>query len=612
MQQKLVNVLQKCQNVRQIKQTHDQIIVHGLKDCNFIVPKLMSLSSDFISPNYAANIFGCVCTPNVVTYNNLIKCFIGKSHTDAIFSYNRMREAQIMPNSFTFTSLFRCLEFLDDGKCVHGQVMKLGFLSSVFVHNTILDFYSKCGGNLGYVWMVFDEMVERDVISYNTMIGACMNHGEVEFAIRLFEGMPERNTVTWNSVIGGLSKTGNVELARTVFNKMPQKNTVSWNSMVSGYIMVGDMRTAQALFDEVPEKSVVSWTAMVTGYATVGDLESARRIFDQMQGKNVVSWNAMIAGYVNGHMFDQALSVFHNMLVDGNCKPNQVTLISALSACSHLGAHDHGKWIDGYIKKNNVDLSVPLGNGMIDMFAKCGDLPSAWEAFHKMPKKCIITWTTMISGLAVNGHCSKALELFYRMCRDGLKPDDVIFIAVLTACVHGGLLEDGNRVFDLMVKHYEIKPRIEHYGCMVDLLGRAGKLEEAVRFTESMHLQPNAVIWATLLAACKIHGNGELLESLTDKILASEPTNPGYLTLITNISSSIGRWQNALNFRLVARQQGAEKVPGCSAIQIGSCVHEFLAKDTKHAQKKEIYQILGNLNGELKSVYDMPVEYTYS
>lgn len=514
----------------------------------------------------------------------------------------------ISPNSYTFTFLLRCFESfqaLGNGEMVHNQIVKLGFQSSLFVMNTLMDFYAKCCQDSEFARRVFDEMSERDVVSWNTMIGACMSFGEMESAVELFESMPERSIVTWNLVISGLLKAGKLELAHSVFQRMPERNNVSWNTMLSGYIKFGDMETAQAIFNKMPERSVISWTAMVSGYANNGDLPSARKIFDEMPAKNVISWNAMIAGYVNGHLFDRALSVFHHMLIDSKCKPDQTTLVSVLSACAHLGSHDHGKWVDSHIRKNKFELSVPLGNALIDMFAKCGDVDNARVVFDKMNKRCIITWTSMVSGLAVNGYCTEAIELYDKMCSEGLKPDDVIFIAVLSACTHGGLLDEGKRVFDQMVCEFDIKPRIEHYGSMVDLLGRAGKMEEAVRFIESMHLQPNAVIWATLLSACKIHGNEELLESLMRKILDQDPTNPGYLTLITNLSSSIGKWQDALDFRIASRQKGSEKVPGCSSIQIGNCVHEFLAKDTRHAQRKEIYRVLGSLNGHLKSVYDM-------
>ncbi|KAI8013237.1 Pentatricopeptide repeat-containing protein [Camellia lanceoleosa] len=521
MEQKLLQLLQTCKNVKELKQTHLQILINGLQDHSFIVPKLVTISSDLISLDYAINVFRNSCSPNVIAHNTVIKCFIGKSHKDSLRTYNQMRTSLISPNSFTFTFLlrsFESVEALEDGSSVHCHIVKFGFNSSVFVQNKLLDFYAKCG-SLDLACKVFEELPQRDVVSWNTMIGAYMASGKIESAIGLFESMPQRNIVTWNSVVAGLSKTGIMELARSVFERMPERNEISWNSMISGYIRIGDVKTAKSIFNQMPQKSVVSWTAMISGYTTIGDLELARRTFDQMPVKNVVSWNAMIACYVHNHMFDQALSLFRHMLINGECKPDQTTLISVVSACTHLGSLEHGTWIDSYIKKNKFDLLNPLGNALIDMFAKCGDIKNAKAVFDHMTKRCIITWTTMVSGLAVNGQCREALALYDRMCLEGIKPDDVIFIAVLSACTHGGLVEEGKSVFDQMVYEFGIKPRIEHYGCMVDLLGRAGRLEEAVRLRESMHVEPNAVIWAILLSACKIHGNEILLESVTKRFL---------------------------------------------------------------------------------------------
>ncbi|GMY06550.1 pentatricopeptide repeat-containing protein At2g29760, chloroplastic-like [Fagus crenata] len=526
----MLKLLQNCKTIRELKQTHLQVLMLGLHDSDFVLPKLITLASELVSLDYAVRIFRNSQYPNVISYNTMIKCFVGKTHQGALRVYDKMKALTISPNSFTFTFLLRCFESFDaleDGRVIHGDIVKLGFGSSVFVQNTLLDFYAKCGGkNLDSACKVFGEMPERDVVSWNSMISAYLAHGEVEFAIGLFDSMPERNMVTWNSVVSGLSKAGNIELARSVFERMPQKNEVSWNSMISGYVRLGDI------------------------------------------------------------------------------KPDQTTLLSVLSACSHIGSLEHGKWIDSYIKRNNFELSIPLGNALIDMFAKCGDIENAKAVFDKMAKRCVITWTTMILGLAVNGQCKEALALFDRMHVEGIKPDDVIFIAVLSACTHGGLVVEGKRLFDQMVNEFGIVPRIEHYGCMVDLLGRAGKLEEALRFIKGMHLEPNAVIWATLLGSCKIHGNGDMLESVTTKIMELEPSNPSYLTLISNLSASIGQWRDALISRVAMRQQGKEKVPGCSSIQVGDKVHEFLARDTSHEQRKEIYRVLYCLSGHLKAVCD--------
>ncbi|VVA36885.1 PREDICTED: pentatricopeptide repeat-containing [Prunus dulcis] len=605
MHHKLLKILQECRSLKELKQTHLQIFVNGLQDSSFLLPKLFTLSSELGFLHYAYSVFRNSCCPSVVAYNTLIKCSVGKARIDALRVYDRMKALRIGPNSFTFTFLLRCcesFEALEDGTMVHGDIVKMGFGSSVFVQNTLLDFYAKCGDCLDLAFQVFGEMPERDVVSWNSMIAAYMAHGEIETAMRLFYSMADRSTVTWNCVVSGLSKAGNMELAHSVFERMPERNEVSWNSLITAYIRLGDVKSAQCLFQQMPKKTVVSWTAMVSGYSMIGDLESAWNIFNQMPFKNVVSWNAMISGYVHNHMFDQALCVFRKMLIDGKCRPDQSTLISLLSACTHLGSLEHGKWIESYIERNKFDLSVPLGNALIDMFAKCGHVENAKAVFKKMTKRCIITWTTIVSGLAVNGLCREAIALFDTMCSEGTKPDDVIFIAVLSACTHGGFVEEGKRVFDQMEQEFGIKPRIEHYGCMVDLLGRAGKLEEAVMFLENMHLEPNAVIWASLLGSCKIHGNGDLLEYLTRRIMEKEPANPSYLTLISNLSASMGQWKDVLTYRQVMRQQGIEKVPGCSSIQMGNKIHEFLAHDTRHEQRKELYVVLNSLNDHLAAV----------
>ncbi|GJT91983.1 pentatricopeptide repeat-containing protein [Tanacetum coccineum] len=489
---------------------------------------------------------------------------------------------------------------------IHGDVVKMGFdVSSVFVGNSLLSFYGKCGlDGVDYACKVFADMSVkgrgRDVVSWNTMIGMYMDSGQVGLAVSLFEEMTEKSVITWNCVITGLAKNGKMEFARSLFDKMPVRDEVSWNCLISGYVKAGDLTSAEIMFEAMPVKSVVTCTAIISGYASNGDVEAARKMFDRMGNKrNSVTWNAMIAGYVNRSVFDEALSLFHLMLLDGKCRPDQVTLISVLSACSHLGSLENGKWISSYINKNKIKLSVSLGNALIDMFAKCGDVESSKTVFNKMSNRCIITWTTMVSGLAVNGMCKEALALFNHMCVQGTKPDDVMFIAVLSACNHGGLVEEGKSFFTQMIYKFGIKPQIEHYGCMIDLLARSGDLDEAVRLTESMDMVPNAVIWGTLIAACKVHGNDTLFEYVTKKVLDHEPSNPSYLTLVTNLSSSIGRWQDSMRFRWEMRQQGIEKVPGCSSIEIRDSVHEFLARDTSHMQRSDIYETLESLNGHL-------------
>ncbi|RZC44237.1 hypothetical protein C5167_037186 [Papaver somniferum] len=380
---------------------------------------------------------------------------------------------RVSPNNFTFTFLFKSCQSCDDfdtGRELHTHVVKFGFGANVFVQNTVLDFYSKCSENVGSAFKVFEEMDERDVVSWNSMVCAYINHGEMRLSIELFKSMEERNAVSWNLVISGLAKRGEMESARLLFDEMITwnavmknarlglDNEVAWNAMISGYTRNGDVENARLIFNQMPVKSVVSTTAMISGYAKVGDVVEMNNLFNSMPVKNVITWNAMIAGFVQNHKFDQALEVFHRMLMCGECKPDETTLLSVLSACTHLGAHEQGKWIQSYIQKRDIEISTPLGNALIDMFAKCGDLESAMSIFNQMSKKCIITCTSMVAGLAFNGQCKEALALFDEMCMERIQPDDVIFIAALSACTHGGLVEEGKRVFTMKKEGIEKVP----------------------------------------------------------------------------------------------------------------------------------------------------------
>lgn len=607
MEKSIQRFLGKCKSPAELRQIHAKILVHNLKDSEFIVPKLISLSSQLCSLEMAARLFQDLPHRNVVAYNTLIRCYIGKSQRAALSAYNQMRASMVAPNSFTFTFLLLCLEAFEalrEGRMIHGEILKSGNGSGVFVQNTLLSFYSKCCGDLNHACRIFDEMPDRDIVSWNSMISVHMARGLIESALALFDSMPWKNNVTWNTMISGLSKAGQMELASSIFDNMPEKNDVSWNCMISGFVRVREMEAAKSTFAKMPEKTVVSWTAMISGYNMIGDLKSAEDLFYQMPQKNTVSWNAMISGHVHNHQFGHALALFHRMLSDSTCKPDQTTLISALSACSHLGSLEQGKWIDSYIKKNGLELSLPLGNALIDMFARCGDLGNARLTFNNMTMRCVITWTTMVSGLAYNGECVEALALYDRMCSKGPRPDDVLFIAILTACTHGGLVEEGKRVFSQMVNEFGIEPRIEHYGSMVDLLGRAGKLDEAIEFIERMHLQPNSIIWATLLSSFKIHGNKDILSTVIQKIMEQEPSNPSYLTLISNLKALLGQGEDGSIYRVAMRDKGMEKVPGCSLIQVGDRVHEFVARDTNHEHRREIYTTLSHLDGCLKIVND--------
>ncbi|CAN6180318.1 unnamed protein product [Urochloa humidicola] len=540
-QEELLRILRSLTSPRHLLQIHAQLLARGLAASPRLLPALVSAAlstaapSSSSSPRHAAAaavLRAAGAAASTVAHNTLIERLAGPrggrgwSPEDALGAYAAMRAAGVAPNGFTFTFLLRACESLGrlpPCRCVHGQIVRCGFGSGVVVQNALLNVYYKCGdpGNIEAARKVFDGMPERDVVSWNSIVGVYMSSGDAAGAMELFEAMPERNVVSWNTVVAGFTRAGDLVSARSVFDRMPIRDTISWNLMISGYATSGDVEAAWSLFDEMDRKDVVSWTAMVSAYAKIGDIDSAKVLFDRMPVKNLVSWNAMITAYNHNSRYDEALRTFQKMMIEGGFVPDEATLVSVASACAQLGSSEYCNWLSSYISKRNTHITVALGNALIDMFAKCGDVGRA---------------------------------------RQGVELDDTVFIAALAACAHGGLLQEGWSIFKQMVEHYGIVPRMEHYGCIVDLLGRA-----------------------------------ELTEYVSTKIVEIEPLNSSYQVLVSNCSSLEGRWGSVMDARKTMCDCGVEKTPGSSLIQVGSEVHEFLAKDTRHPKIKEIYETLHGL-----------------
>lgn len=275
-----------------------------------------------------------------------------------------------------------------------------------------------------------------------------------------------------------------------------------------------------------------------------------------------------------------------------NIDPNEITMVSILSSCAVLGALETGRWVHFFIKKKRMKLTVTLGTALMDFYAKCGSVESSIEVFGKMPVKNFLSWTVLIQGLASNGQEKRALEYFYLTLEKNVEPNDVTFIGVLSACSHAGLVDEGRDLFVSMSRDFGVEPRIEHYGCMVDILGRAGLIEEAFQLIKNMPIQPSAVIWRTLLASCKVHKNVEIGEESLKQLIILEPTHSGDYILLSNIYASVGRWEDALKVRGEMKEKGIKKTPGCSLIELDGVIHEFFAEDNVHSQSEEIYNAI--------------------
>lgn len=368
------------------------------------------------------------------------------------------------------------------------------------------------------------------------------------------------------------SSCGNLMLARQAFDEITQPDLPSWNSIINASVKAGLVDIARKLFDEMPERNVISWSCMINGYGRCGEYKEALALFREMQKVEV-----------NG------------------VKPNEYTMSSVLLACGRLGALEHGKWVHTYIGKCGMEVDVVLGTSLIDMYAKCGSIERAKWVFDNMgPNKDVMAWSAMISGSAMHGHAEECLELFAKMTDYGVRPNAITFLGVLCACVHGGLVSEGQEYFRRMSEDFGITPLIQHYGCMVDLYGRAGLIKEACVLVKSMPMEPDVLVWGALLSGSRMHGDIETCEIALKKLIELDPTNSGAYVLLSNVYAKRGRWADVRHVRDLMEARGIKKVPGCSLVELGGVLHEFLVGDDSHPETREIYKMLDEIMKKLK------------
>eukprot|EP01018_Ginkgo_biloba_P020180 Gb_23075 [translate_table: standard] len=578
---------------------------------------------------------------DVISWTVMIAAYARHGYgEEALTLFHQMQQTGIQADQFAYASVLPAcadLAALEDGKELHEEIISSGFQSNAFVCRALVDMYVKCG-SIESARQVFDKMRERNVILWTVMIAAYARHGQGEEALALFYQMRrsgirpneftfvcvlpacanlaalehgkaihqdiissgfQSNVFVGSALVDMYVKCGSVENARKFFDEMPVRNVVSWNAMIAGYAQNGYVDEAMKLFQKMPERDVVSWTAMVAGYAQNGYVDEALKLFQEMPEPNVVSWNAMIAGCAQNEHFDEALKLFRQMQLTG-VNPNSDTFSSVLSACANLAALEHGKEVHEDILRSGFQYNVFVGSGLVDMYAKCGSIVDAFTVFDKMSRRNVVSWNALIVGYAMHGWGKEALKLFDQMQQCGIKPNHVTFVGVLSACCHAGLVDYGWQYFDCMSQHYKITPAMDHYCCMVDLLGRAGHLDDAEEFINRMPMEPNAVLWGSLLGACRTHNNVKLGERAAERLFELDPENAAHYVQLSNIYGTAGRWDEIEKVRKMMKERRLKKQPGCSWIEVNNEVHSFLVGDRSHLQTQEIYAKLETLYRQMK------------
>ncbi|XP_051123370.1 pentatricopeptide repeat-containing protein At1g08070, chloroplastic-like [Andrographis paniculata] len=577
-------IIQHCKTSRDLKQVHAHLIKTRRHHHPAVAEPLLEAAALLLrNPdiNYAVSIFTNLEIPQASAYNVMIRAFThSQSPKKSLLLFRQMIE-HLCPDEFTISGILKACSKIGavrEGAQIHALFVKRVdyFACREFVENGLVYMYACCG-QVEMARKVFDEMPERSSVAWNNMFSGYVRNGHWDEVVRLFRTMLEIgdrfDQVTLINVSTACGRIGDLELG-------------DW---ICGYVL------RKGLF-----RNHNLATSLVDMYSRCGRVDIARNLFDKMSNRDVVAWSAMIAAYNRSNRCGEALDLFRDMR-NANVKPDEVTLVSVASVCAVLGALSTGKSIHSYIRRTKTMLTVNLGTALIDFYAKCGFVDGALEVFDQMPVKNVSAWTALIQGLASNGRGKAALEHFESMRRENVLPNDVTFIAVLGACNHAGLIDKGKRYFDSMSRDFGIAPRIEHYGCVVDMLGRAGSINEAYEFIKSMPIEPSAIVWRTLLAACRSHKNVEIGEEAFNRVVEIEPPHGGDYILLSNLYASVGRSNDAVSLRNEAKRLGAIKNrPGCSYIEIDGTVHRFLAEDKRHPEYIDVYNALEDMMGKIK------------
>ncbi|PSS03096.1 Pentatricopeptide repeat-containing protein [Actinidia chinensis var. chinensis] len=543
-------------------------------------------------PKEARHLFDKMPERNTVSWNGLISGYVKNR---MVKEARRVFETMPERNVVSWTAMVR-------GYVEEGLISQAESLFRQMPERNVVSWTVMLGGliqdrRINEARQLFDRMPVKDVVARTNLIAGYCQEGRVDEAREIFDEMPRRNVVSWTTMVSGYVQNQKVDIARKLFEVMPEKNEVTWTAMLMGYTQCGRIEEASELFDAMPIKSVVACNAIILGLGQNGEVVKARKVFDQMKEKDDGTWSAMIKVYERKGFELEALDLFSMMQRQG-VRVNFPSLISILSVCASLASLDHGRQVHAQLLRSRFDSDVYVSSVLITMYIKCGDLLKAKQVFDRFSPKDTIMWNSIVTGYAQHGLGEEALQLFQEMYSSGIAADDVTFIGVLSACSYTGKVEEGLEIFESMRTKYLVEPETEHYACMVDLLGRAGRLKEATNLIDNMPVEPDAIVWGSLMGACRMHMNLDLAEVAAKKLLQLEPKNAGPYILLSNMYASKGRWADVAELRKNLRSRKVSKLPGCSWIEVEKKVHMFTGGESKpHPEHAMIKRMLERLVG---------------
>ncbi|XP_064959445.1 pentatricopeptide repeat-containing protein At3g02330, mitochondrial-like [Musa acuminata AAA Group] len=578
------SVFRSCAALSSVKlgrQFHGHAFKNNYSSDVIVGTAIMDMYAKGDSLDDARRVFQWLPTRSLQSWNAIIVGFVRNDQGhEAIELFKLMNHSGVGFDEISLSAVpSACAEVKGylQGLQVHCLALKSGVISDVCVANAVLDMYGKCKA-LEEACDIFKEMDWRDSVSWNAVITAFEQNGQYEETLLHFHQMLhcglEPDEFTYGSVLKACAGLQSLDCGVKVHNKMI-KSGLSLDSFVG--------------------------SALVDMYCKCGMMGEAQKLHDRIDKQTLVSANAIISGFSLQKQSEEAQSFFSQML-DNGLEPDNFTYATVLDTCADLATIELGKQIHAQIMKLDLDKDVFISSTLVDMYAKCGNMNDSLLTFEKMLNRDLVSWNAMICGYAYHGLGLDALRMFERMQLEKVRPNHTTFVAVLRACGHVGLFDEGMSYFHLMTNHYELEPQLEHYSCMVDIVGRSKGIIEALELIDKMPFEADAVIWRTLLSVCKIQGNVEVAEVAANSLLVLDPEDSSSFVLLSNIYADAGRWGEVSKMRRLMRQSKLKKEPGCSWIEIKNELHTFLVGDKAHPRCSEIYERLDELVAEMKWV----------
>ncbi|KAL3515628.1 hypothetical protein ACH5RR_022530 [Cinchona calisaya] len=550
--------------------------------------------------------------------NNLLQPLF-RNHPSSSSSSSSSSSFQ-SPLSF-YAPIFQFLtgkNYLKLGRQLHAHMVLRGLSPNAFLAAKMVAMYAS-SGDLNSAFNLFGAVKYPSTLLFNAIIRAFTLYGECYKTVEIYYRMHflglRGDYFTFPFVLKSCGELSCFGLGKCVHGVSLRSglefDIYIGTSLIDMYVKCGDLGNARKMFDEMSVRDPSSWNALIAGYMKDGLVDFAEGLFWRMPNRTIVSWTAMISGYTQNGLAGKALGLFDEMMSeegDDVVKPNWVTLMSVLPACAHSAALERGRRIHRYARDRGLDSITSVQTALMAMYSKCGSLADARVCFDRMGlnERNLVAWNTMITAYASHGCGREAVFTFEEMIGAGVQPDAITFTGLLSGCSHSGLVDAGLKYFNCMSSVFLVEPRLEHYACVVDLLGRAGRLVEAYDLISQMPMQAGPSVWGSLLSASYKHRNLEIAELAARKLFVLEPANAGNYVMLSNMYARAGMWEEVDNLRTLFKSKGVKKTPGCSWTEVNGKAHLFLSGDTSHPQTKEIYFLLEELPEKIKAAGYMP------